>query len=95
MENERLWAGLKAMISPLEGSQAAPWLLWNVESSPEPRAAWYQGWLGELCHYKDGTFNMLRDSAAGSNPAAEFRRPDVDGEAELGNAVAAGRRVVV
>ena len=30
-----------------------------MESSQEPRAAWYQGLLGELCHYKDGTFNML------------------------------------
>ena len=47
------------MISPLEGSHAAPWLPWRMESSQEPRAAWYQGLLGELCHYKDGPFNTL------------------------------------
>ena len=46
------------MIPPLEESHAAPWLLWGVESSHKPVAPWYQGWLGELYHYEDGTFNM-------------------------------------
>ena len=35
-----------------------------MESRQEPRAAWYQGLLGELCrsqyhHYQGGPFNML------------------------------------
>ena len=44
---------------PCKGSQAAPRLPWSLESSPEPSEAWYQGWLGKLYHYKDGSFNML------------------------------------
>ena len=48
------------MVSPLQGSQAAPWLPWSLESSPEPSEAWYQGWLGELCRSKDGPFNVLQ-----------------------------------
>ena len=67
MENGRLWARLTAMIPSLEESHAAPWLLWGVESSQEPVASWYQGWLGELYHYKDGTFNMLS-----SAPSVKF-----------------------
>ena len=55
-------AGFAAMIAPLEGSQvAAPLLLWSVEGSPEPKAAWCQGWFGELFRRsKDGAFNRLR-----------------------------------
>ena len=47
------------MMPSLEESQAAPWHLWSVKSSQEPSEAWYQGWLGKLYHYKDGSFNML------------------------------------
>ena len=47
------------MVTPLQGSQAAPWLTWSLESSLEPSEAWYQGWAGKLCRSKDGTLNML------------------------------------
>ena len=48
-----------------------------MESSQEPREAWYQGLLGELCHYKDGpsaragaTFNLLGHGGERGAPAA-------------------------
>lgn len=56
----RLWAGRTAVVPLLQGSQVAAWLLWNVESSPEPAEAWYQGWPGELYHCQDGPSNMLQ-----------------------------------
>ena len=48
------------MVSPLQGSQAAPRLPWSLESSPKPSEAWSQGWIGELCRSKNGAFNTLR-----------------------------------
>jgi len=62
-KNGRLWASLTAMVSPLQGCQAAPWLPWSLESSLKPSEAWYQGWFGELCFSKAGTFNMLSSPA--------------------------------
>ena len=48
------------MMPPLEGSPAAPWLLWRWERSPKPSVPWEHGWwCGELCRSKDGPFNVL------------------------------------
>ena len=80
-----LEAGLVAMVPPLEGGHAAPWLLCRLESSPGPGLPWERGWLGERCRSKDGAFNVPDEQRAEHEQRRERKRaqPHLEPQQEL------------
>ena len=57
--------GREAAPEPLEARPLARWLLWRVESSPEPTVATVRAGTDELCRPEDGRFhNSLHDQRA-------------------------------